>query len=639
MNKSPVVRWLLLALGGVTLLMLYRVVSGPPARDGLVVIEDLEAYEIKYRALEVDHSIVVAIEGMGSFESADASATSLAAYAWITDRTNRDVVWKMDATENVQRGRGAEAIVQDTLRLPAGYYDVYFATYGNQLVSSNSRGLFGRTLTGVSDWQKDFRKWYVTATLIEGKETDARSVHRHEERTRFAEGERVVWDSGPVEDDEYETFLFRVNTEATVNIRTVGELGHDIGQVEDVLTGDIVWEMSQENSIHAGGAEQNRLAHASVELQPGIYRASYRTDATHAYSDWVANPPYDVAGWGLSLTVASNEPVPVALDVWNEREPAVSILRVENSQFKAVTFAVNAAERVLVYGLGEMKSNDRYDYGWIEQAVGVDPFAGRSDEDDFEPNRDLTIWEMTYDGSVAAGGDRSNRRVMSFVDLPPARYNLYYRTDESQAYDSWSNGEPNHGEQWGVAVFSIDDTNPNRISILDQATWEYEREDFEERISAEVETAVEAAVSEALEAVSEVTAEEVNERLGFDESDVLLAMNRLENNANVSGSFTLREKSRIRIVALGEITESGERYDFGSIEKANSGELVWDMTWENTVAAGGDDANRIFEGEIELPAGEYVVRFSTDGTHSFNHFDTRPPSTPAAWGITIATAQ
>lgn len=637
MNKSPVVRLLLFALGGVTLLMLYRVLAGPPAREGLVVIEDLETYEIKYRALEVEHSIVVAIEGMGSFESDDASTTSLAAYAWITNRTSRDVVWKMDGTDNVQRGRGAEAIVKDTLRLPAGYYDVYFASYGNQLASSNGRGLFGRTLTGTADWQKDFRKWYVAATLIEGKETDARTIHRHEERTRFGEGERVVWDSGPVEDDEYESFLFRVNAESTVNIRTVGELGHDIGQIEDVVSGEVKWKMSQENSAHAGGAEQNRLAKASVVLAPGIYRASYRTDATHAYSDWVANPPYDVSGWGLSLTVASSEPVPIALDIWNEREPAVSILRVENSQFKAVTFSVNSAEKVLVYGLGEMKSNDRYDYGWIEQAVGTDPFAGRSDEDDFEPNSDLSIWEMTYDGSVAAGGDRSNRRVMSFVDLPPARYNLYYRTDESQAYDSWSNGEPDHGEQWGVAVFSLNDGAENSIAVLDRATWEYDREDFEERISAEVESAVETAVSEALEAA--VSAEQVIENLGFNESSVLLAMNRLENDANVSGSFTLDERRRIRIVALGEITESGERYDFGSIEKADSGEVVWDMTWENTKAAGGDDANRIFEGDIELPAGEYVVRFSTDGTHSFNNFDTRPPSTPAAWGITIATAQ
>lgn len=637
MNKSPVVRWLLLALGGVTLLMLYRVVSGPPAREGLVVIENIETFEINHRALEVDHEVKVAIEGMGAFESADETATSLAAYAWITNHTSRDVVWKMDATENVQRGRGAEANVQDTLRLLPGLYDVYFASYGNQLASSNTRGLFGRILTGNSDWQKDFRKWYVAATLIEGKDTDARTVHRHDGNTRFGRGERVVWDSGPVDDNENERFLFRVNTETTVNIRTVGELGHDLGQIEDVLTGEIIWEMNQDNSTYAGGAEQNRLANAKVVLAPGIYRASYRTDATHAYSDWAANPPYDVLGWGLSLSVASTEPVPLALDPWNETEPVVSILKVENSQFIAATFVVNEAERVLVYGLGEMKSNDRYDYGWIEQASGTDPFAGRYDEDDFEPNSDITIWEMTYDGSVAAGGDRSNRRIMSFVDLPPARYNLYYRTDDSQAYDTWSNGEPDHGEQWGVAIFSLKSDQTNKISVLGKALWESSVEHFEENISAEVESAVETAVSEALEAT--VSAEQVIENLGFDESNVLLAMNRLENNANVTGSFSLAARTRIRIVALGEITLSGERYDFGHIEKANSGEIVWDMTWENTKAAGGDDANRIFKGDIELPAGEYVVRFSTDGTHAFKNFDTRPPSTPEAWGITIATVQ
>jgi len=363
-------------------------------------------------------------------------------------------------------------------------------------------------------------------------------------------------------------------------------------------------------------------------LAPGLYRVTYQTDATHAYDDWVANPPYDPEGWGLSLTAHATDLAAQAFDVWNDRDPVVALIGMRNDEFRAVTFSVAELARVIVYGLGEMKSSDRYDYGWIERFGSGDPLAGRTeDEDDRRPLADATIWEMKYDDSRPAGGDRSNRRIIDFVDLPPSTYTLYYRTDDSQAYESWSNGEPENGERWGIALFPLDEAQAGAIQVLNRASWSSDEKTTREH---DLEVSVEVAVSE----------EEVAlEPLEVDDGEILVALNRLENNQQVAKTFHLSETTRLRIVAVGEITLSGERYDYGRIEQAGSGKTVWEMTWENTRSAGGDDSNRIFDGQFELPAGEYIVRFTTDGTHAYNHFDTRPPAIPEAWGITVAYAQ
>ena len=118
---------------------------------------------------------------------------------------------------------------------------------------------------------------------------------------------------------------------------------------------------------------------------------------------------------------------------------------------------------------------------------------------------------------------------------------------------------------------------------------------------------------------------------------ILVAMNRLGNGVHRKASFIVEEPTQLRVIAAGEITLSGNRYDYGSIERAEDGEIVWEMTWENTNPGGGDDANRFFDGVIDLPAGEYVVRFKTDATHSYTSFDGSPPALPDAWGILVAT--
>ena len=68
-------------------------------------------------------------------------------------------------------------------------------------------------------------------------------------------------------------------------------------------------------------------------------------------------------------------------------------------------------------------------------------------------------------------------------------------------------------------------------------------------------------------------------------------------------------------------------FDNGSIVDA-SGSEVWRMTIDRTVHAGGALKNRRQEDTLRLSAGRYMLRYSTDESHSAGHWDDTPPDDP-----------
>jgi hypothetical protein len=59
------------------------------------------------------------------------------------------------------------------------------------------------------------------------------------------------------------------------------------------------------------------------------------------------------------------------------------------------------------------------------------------------------------------------------------------------------------------------------------------------------------------------------------------------------------------------------------------------MTYSMTFHAGGGRKNRIVNTTILLDKGEYILRYQSDDSHSFNDWNTEPPDDPSMWGITI----
>ncbi|MCH7619784.1 MAG: hypothetical protein IH880_08470 [Candidatus Marinimicrobia bacterium] len=80
-------------------------------------------------------------------------------------------------------------------------------------------------------------------------------------------------------------------------------------------------------------------------------------------------------------------------------------------------------------------------------------------------------------------------------------------------------------------------------------------------------------------------------------------------------------------------------HDFGWIENVRSGRTVWEMTYRMTDHAGGAKKNRMFDGTIVLEPGEYVARYETDDSHSFNDWNASRPYDPFNWGITVRIAE
>ena len=123
-----------------------------------------------------------------------------------------------------------------------------------------------------------------------------------------------------------------------------------------------------------------------------------------------------------------------------------------------------------------------------------------------------------------------------------------------------------------------------------------------------------------------------------EESGLVVRMAPVGDDEHRSRRFHLDAPTRLRVTGLGEGVE-GRLYDRGWIVEAAGGRTVWEMAWANTVHGGGAHKNRLFQGEITLPAGDYVAHYVSDGSHSFAGFNDDPPRRPLAWGLTVRRAE
>ena len=590
MRKKALTRFQLFALVLVTGLVLFRVFSGPPAPRGTVTINRIEPSELKHVAFTLSAPVEFAIDAVGSLASEDdRDAENLAVYGWILNRQSRDVVWKMQDAQLRTDQTLASAI--DTLSLGAGTYDMYFTSYGN-LVDPGRRG----QILGVAfgdDWIADADEWHLLLNVVNDDEEKHIKVHSKKERT--TEGNVIddsrFWSTGPVSSKGVKQHIFEVLEPVTVEIYAVGEFcssGCDWGGIIDYATGDTLWRLTLVNSVAAGGMQENIRFKGDVELPRGTYRAFYESDHGHLFGDWYANPPFDPAGWGMTISLknSSDERRIQTFDPWAQRQPLMSIVEVGSDENRRIPFVVEDTVSVLIYAVGELSgSGSRYDFASIKDVTSGEK-----------------IWEMTYKESESAGGYETNRKSIHVQDLYPGRYELTYQSDGSHDFDHFSNGEPDHPERWGVTVFAFDEASAREAIQVQQV---------------EVANPVPGGTS-----------------FEFDAGEIVVNATQLGNDVSVSRVLVINDLTLIRIVALGEIS-SGGQYDYGWIENSSTGNVVWEMTRRNTVHAGGDDHNRRFEGIVELAPGEYVVHFKTDFTHAFGDFGDGAPDNPAEWGIRV----
>src|ERR1041384_1956963 len=104
------------------------------------------------------------------------------------------------------------------------------------------------------------------------------------------------------------------------------------------------------------------------------------------------------------------------------------------------------------------------------------------------------------------------------------------------------------------------------------------------------------------------------------------------DNEDKTVSFSLTRSQGVRIFAIGE-GQGGEMFDYGWIED-DKGSRVWEMKEPQTTHAGGAGKNRKVDAQITLPAGNYKLRYKTDDSHAFDHWNSLPPDINF-WGIAV----
>jgi len=320
------------------------------------------------------------------------------------------------------------------------------------------------------------------------------------------------------------------------------------------------------------------MAHETLQLKPGRYVAYFVCDDSHSPDDWNNVPATDPEFWGMTLRVSDRtaraEIKPFEYEPVPQGQTIVSMIGIRDDEMRSAGFALRRPMDVHIYALGEGTNDKMNDYAWIV--------------DDEQHKR---VWVMRYEETEHAGGAEKNRLFDGTVHLDAGNYLVYYHSDGSHSYNDWNGAPPAEERFWGVSIYPAS----RRLNPADVGPFMRAR--------------------------------------GPGTNSTLAQLEHMGDDEDARTPLRLTEETRVRVLALGE-GRDGDMFDYGWIEDAD-GRTVWRMKYDETDPAGGSDKNRVFDGVITLPAGNYVVRYRSDGSHSYDDWNTDPPDDPESWGIAV----
>jgi len=260
---------------------------------------------------------------------------------------------------------------------------------------------------------------------------------------------------------------------------------------------------------------------------------------------------------------------------YNSDRVIAEILQPDNDLYASRGFSLAQPMQIEVTALGENAgmADDFADYGWIVNA-----------------DTRKRVWSMSEAAADPAGGAEKNKLVIDRLDLPKGDYLLYYVTDDSHTYDDWNAAPPYNPQAYGIRVNAL-------------------REDDLKNVKPYQDTYSQAA---------------------------LIAIVRAGNDFFETIPFHIAKDCDVRVYAIGEYGESSDAFaDYGWIERVGDNDLYWEMTERNTHHAGGASKNRAFDDVVHLTAGDYVLGYVTDDSHSYGDWNSGPPYDQKNYGISI----
>ena len=198
----------------------------------------------------------------------------------------------------------------------------------------------------------------------------------------------------------------------------------------------------------------------------------------------------------------------------------------------------------------------------------------------------VRVWEMSMDKSQYAGGARKNRRQVETIQLPIGDYEATFITDDTHSPADWNSAPPCDPGLYGLTLSVPADAELPAMSLTKSLDWT---------------------------ALSEVV--------------------RVGNDQDRKVSLNLATAQTVRVYAVSEGT-SDDMADEAWIEDP-SGKRVWVMERGRTHHAGGANKNRVLDEVISLPKGTYTLRFKTDDSHAYGHWNSDPPWDAEHYGVTV----
>jgi len=511
--------------------------------------------------------------------------TTWPAAAWILDARTRAVVWDLRAVDTRRESNGLRRF-SGTVHLPAGTYEAHYASYPASSITWNGDiNLSLKEIVQLGRRAKYGGPYVETGVYkqfglnIQGvgraaSQDDINAAHTAFTASAIA---TIVPDRNSSMRKSFEiTRATAVEIYAIAELKVDGEF--DYGWILNADTHKRVWTMTYATTDPAGGAAKNRMVRETLQLKAGHYVVYFVCDDSHGPDEWNNVPATDPGFWGLTLRVA--DPAARASVKPFEYEPVpqgqtiVSMIGIRDDEMRSAGFALRRPMDVHIYALGEGTSDKMSDYAWI-----------------VDEEQHKRVWAMRYNDTEHAGGAEKNRLFDGTIHLAAGNYLVYYHSDGSHSYNDWNGAPPAEGRYWGVSVFPAN----RRLNPADIGPFMRTR--------------------------------------GAGTNTTLAQLTHMGNDEDASTTLRLTEQTRLRILAVGE-GRNGEMFDYGWIEDSD-GRTVWKMKYAETDPAGGSDKNRSVDGVITLPAGNYVLRYRSDGSHSYNDWNTDPPDDPESWGISV----
>jgi hypothetical protein len=296
-----------------------------------------------------------------------------------------------------------------------------------------------------------------------------------------------------------------------------------------------------------------------------------------------------------------------------QETPVVTLGDLASAEVRQQGFTLSRPTKVHVYARG---GGVRF---WWEGRAGTRLFASGWILD--AATREV-VWQMDGATSRQEGSDRIADRTL---DLPAGRYEAYFA--------DYGFGENLFFAGWIRNIDRRDLGSPRRPreshSLL--GALGLSREGVEQEWRRQVGRY---GMQVSVPSVEAASVETFAAPLRWKNSFLILAADR--DGGHWTQAFHVRRPLAIHVYAEGEA--SGRRMaDTGWIQDARTRKMIWQMTPDKSRYAGGAEKNRRQVEVIQLPAGDYLATFVTDGSHSPADWNAQPPCDPGLYGLTLST--